>query len=398
MNYFDCFYSDYLVDERWDLVLGWDGSLGSPSEITAYVPPVSSDIPVRGQFGYENALASTGGLHAYLKNLGSSLGFYEMPSSSEPVPDYIYGLTAAEQVRLFKSFSSARGFDVTVHSCSTSPVGHDDASSELIREGIDFGYPVLIGTRGHSMIVYAYDDLNIYIVTGWGSVGAISWDDLLAKYRQDTGERNNLSVSYFEEPTDYLLRSHIHSDNFIYNVDTDGGSYRCLCGIYLRSVLVDTSELGYSDGYCAVPTEVTHTIEGVQLDSKRLRAGNIQGSYLTLSARKIGAGQAYWSVDLFSKRLLKAKWSIALWGDREYLDPSDSAISLEYWDVKYNGWATSVQLLGNHLLPLGVENAEWFGFDDITDIEMAQLIVTSGQVGTWNKGRVVCPEAEFFYI
>lgn len=161
---------------------------------------------------------------------------------------------------------------------------------------------------------------------------------------------------------------------------------------YQTPVVMNPADYGFEERYFYTEKTVEHefynSIVSELFTTKRLRCGYIEEEYIVLSPRKSDAGTAYLEFD-FYKNLYQVTVDLAFWSANEYLTTSDSQALIQYKDEN-NNWVTILDLLNDIELPTDRTEPKTYtiSFPNYSEIKVFRFYITTGQVGTRNKGRI----------
>ena len=152
--------------------------------------------------------------------------------------------------------------------------------------------------------------------------------------------------------------------------------------------LLEPKDFDFPQSYVSSATEKSLTLDGLSIETTRLRCGFIENQKIVLSCRKEGFGEAYLKLD-FDRDVSQITYEYSLWGDREYMDDG-----ISHFEV----FADEENALEPGLDPIFDMNALYLSrVRDLPDIGMTDLPARtrsvafnarSLQAGTHNKGRV----------
>lgn len=186
---------------------------------------------------------------------------------------------------------------------------------------------------------------NVYkIYIGIESIDNTYWDDY---YYSQT----------FSEPTEFINKIQIKPNEWGFE-----GRY------YFESEGIKTSTLTKGD---------------LTITTRRLRCGYIEDSYINLSPRREGAGEAYFEM-VFDKPVYSFMYSICLWSGSEYLDGSASISVL----TSEGEWIPYVNLLDDIELTIRTIGLERYCHYISSGIYGIKFEATSTATGDRNKGRL----------
>ena len=155
-------------------------------------------------------------------------------------------------------------------------------------------------------------------------------------------------------------------------------------------VTYEPADYGFPQSYFyneeAKNHEFYNSLIDVPFITRRKRCGFIEGEYVVLSPRKEDAGTAY-LVYQFSQNIEQIMVDLTLWGEYEYLSPTDSFAAIQYRDSDGN-WVTALDLLNDITLSTDRNFPDTYSVRFPNGVKVFRFYVTSGLVGTWNKGRI----------
>ncbi|MBR2138166.1 MAG: hypothetical protein IKC22_07485 [Bacilli bacterium] len=186
---------------------------------------------------------------------------------------------------------------------------------------------------------------NVYkICIGIESTDDTYWDDY---YYSQT----------FSEPTEFINKIQIKPNEWGFE-----GRY------YFESEGIKTSTLTKGD---------------LTITTRRLRCGYIEDSYINLSPRREGAGEAYFEM-VFDKPVYSFMYSICLWSGSEYLDGIAEIDVL----TSEGEWVPYVNLLEDIELTIRTIGLERYCHYISSGIYGIKFEATSTATGDRNKGRL----------
>lgn len=155
---------------------------------------------------------------------------------------------------------------------------------------------------------------------------------------------------------------------------------------YARKIQVKPYEWGFEERYWFINEGVKETAltrKNLTIDTKRLRCGYIKDSYVVLSPRREGAGEAYLEMN-FNKPVYAFMYSVCLWSKYENLDGS-AVIEVKGFDGM---WTQSVDLLKDIDLQIRGQGLDRYVVKCITGIYGIRIRCTATAEGTTNSGRL----------
>ena len=206
LGYYDTFYKDYFVPEKWDNVsfsfdniTSWKSFQNSPG--TGKKETNSS--------GMEDNRMRDFTLDYCKKNVNSNI------ESN--------GLNCSDQIKVLKNSLSMQNVSYEL-SCVEGNLLDciNNKNQSFIKSVIDAGRPLIANGSGHSTVAFAYDDNYVYVHTGYGRCGKTPWSTY-----------TTWSLSYMPSSIDIKpTGNHIHSNNYYSN---SSKRYYCPCGYYSNS-------------------------------------------------------------------------------------------------------------------------------------------------------------------
>ncbi len=176
----------------------------------------------------------------------------------------------------------------------------------------------------------------------------------------------------------------------------DGYNYKQLFAEpsgYINKLQVKPSQWGFEGRYWfeneGIKTS-TLALDGLTINTSRLRCGYIEDSYVILSPRRENAGKAYFEMN-FDNPVYAFMYSVCLWSKTENLD--GTAI-IEVKDADGN-WTQRVDILAdNELLPR-IEGLKRYIIQCPDGIYGIRFTATATATGTRNKGRLCIDDLVF---
>lgn len=162
-----------------------------------------------------------------------------------------------------------------------------------------------------------------------------------------------------------------------------------LVSLYQGTRRLDASSFPLPESYCAEEEVTIKSLPDDMLTIRRLRCGKIQDDWINLSPRREGHGESYIEVCFQEKTYEHLEISLSLWGEREYLNPSEGVavieISLER-NPDEEDWVIARDLLEDE----GMQTDRYAPATYIVDGDYRsfRVRVESRPFGTDNKGRV----------
>ena len=152
---------------------------------------------------------------------------------------------------------------------------------------------------------------------------------------------------------------------------------------------VAASSFSLPESYCAEEEVTTMSLPDDMLTISRLRCGKIQGDWINLSPRREGHGESYFEVNFQEKTYEHLEISLSLWGEREYLNPSESVAVIEYSTERNpdeDDWVLAHDLLAGDGIATDRYAPKTYVLDET--YRSFRVRVESRPFGTDNKGRV----------
>lgn len=159
--------------------------------------------------------------------------------------------------------------------------------------------------------------------------------------------------------------------------------------LYQGTRRLDAGSFGLPESYCAEEEVTTMSLPDDTALIRRLRCGRIQEDWINLSPRREGHGESYFEVHFQEGTYEHLEISLSLWGEREYLNPSESVavieISLER-NPDEEDWVIARDLLEDE----GMQTDRYAPGTYVVDgtYRSFRVRVESRPFGTDNKGRV----------
>ena len=228
-GYFDVFYSDSFIPEKWDRLAV--ESISSPINWNDW-----SKMPGGGLDS--DQINDSRMIHHLL----------DYVTSFNPLVEFT-GMSFLQQKRVLSHYLNEQSIGYSFAYSEGNPVDcNNNYSKTIIKQAIDNNYPVIANGSRHSTVAFAYDDDYVYVHTGWGFCTRSEW---------------SVFTSYdatFTPSAIYLIPSqttHSHSNNF-YSSATN--CFYCSCGLLLGSRVANNS-------YLAFPTTPTPTPDSFSYNS-----------------------------------------------------------------------------------------------------------------------------------
>lgn len=157
---------------------------------------------------------------------------------------------------------------------------------------------------------------------------------------------------------------------------------------FYYSTQILPSDWQFQEAYYYSEYQTNLTVDGINIQTKRLRCGYIEERYVVLSPRKENAGTAYFEM-VFDTAIYGYIVGLCWWGIYEYQDLGDSSYIIQTLD-QYNNWNTDIDLLEECELNENNENINRLYFEKMgtEKIYGIRFYATSTPYGTWNKGRL----------
>ena len=159
--------------------------------------------------------------------------------------------------------------------------------------------------------------------------------------------------------------------------------------LYQGTRRLDAGSFGLPESYCAEEEVTTMSLPDDTAVISRLRCGRIQEDWINLSPRREGHGESYFEVNFQEKTYEHLEISLSLWGEREYLNPSESVAVIEVSierDPDEDDWVIAHDLLEGE----GMQTDRYAPGTYVVDgtYRSFRVRVESRPFGTDNKGRV----------
>lgn len=282
---------------------------------------------------------------------------------------------------------------VIVRSYFVRPESPDQEKYQaIIKAEIDKGNPVIVDVSNnirdfHTVVAYDYDDQEIYANYG-GS--ASNNHEVLA------GPNARYSYLYHVVILDFSNIGHRHSNNYM----IDKFSY-CGCNGFtdadyeVHSHLIKPADYGFGQVYNLKEITGEHVIDNIGFTTKRLRAGNIEGNQVVLSARNNDAGIAYLEYG-FNVPITRINVDLALWSDNESLKPSDCTAVIQYKSIR-GVWITKLNLLKD--IKLSTDRTKPGNYTIFFNAPVTEFRIysTAPKTNASNSGRLCVGNMEIVY-
>ena len=213
-GYYDAFHSDCFVPEIWDKV---------SSQATSSSNWVNwTQSPGCGSMGLGTQYEET-------ERRDERFRDYLVGECESHVNEFVQdtGLTINEQVSLINQYLGER--DVS-YSLDWSEGNLADSwshrTTNLIKNTIDAGRPIIANADGHSYVAYGYDDNYVYAHRGDGYIVRLIWSLF------DDWDWNYRPTAIDIQPTS----SHVHSNNYHSSIT---GTFYCTCGLGMKTLGTD---------------------------------------------------------------------------------------------------------------------------------------------------------------
>ena len=189
--------------------------------------------------------------------------------------------------------------------------------------------------KSHVVVAYGYKDDKFLAHFGWWPGDTKSAEVII---------NSSTIYGYF---TIKYTGSHKHS----YNVSMTNGNvtkYICGCGdVHTSEYSISPADWNFDERYYFENEEIktsTISIEDLSFNTDRLRCGYIEEEYINLSPNRIGAGDAYLTLE-FDEPIYKLSTNLSWWSASEnmYSLNGDYAY-IQYLDAN-NNWINAVDLL-----------------------------------------------------
>lgn len=245
---------------------------------------------------------------------------------------------------------------------------NDSKRAVLSYEGIDRN-GIIVSAKDFSKIV----DLpgrNYYLYVGLKAKDGSLWDDYW--YSELLSEPEDFGFKQQIRPSDWGFAGRYYFENELYPSSLASEPER--------------KRVAY------------RTPKGFFAFSERLRTGYIENSYVVLSPRREGAGEAYFQLT-FTQPIYSFMYGICLWSSSELLDGS---ALLKVRD-DHGNWTLLTNLLADIKLTTRAEGLKRYAHYFETGIYGIRFESTATATGNRNKGRlciddiVLCDEEEFIY-
>ena len=363
LGYYDAFMNDKLVPEQYDEKAETIKSTKIVSEF--------NEMPGTGNF-------STGG-DAFAKTL------FELCKSETGVDvECGNGLSTNNQSKLVKKYLNNSNLPYSYNSSIGNWADRiSNRQKDVIKNAINAGRPVIANGHGHSVVAYGYDNDNVYINLGWGRTGchATPWSTFTTSMFDFTWDCGAI---------DFAITDHFHSDNFF---SKGLNQYICPCGATISHHLFKAEDFGFKNQYYFYEKTYDFNLDGVTLETKRLRCGYIEEESINLSCRRQNAGEAYLEFSL-PTYFYGIKMDASYWGNNEYFSTT-STIQLQYFDGLTSQWKSCYDLKNishdrTNKTSLNIK------FDNM--VSKVRIYCSDFATGNSNRGRIALDNIELFYF
>lgn len=200
LGYYDTYYSDDFVDDKYDII---------SKEVLS-----SGNLSV-GHFsrspGVDDAKMLISNFHDDLLQMSQHEIHYN--------PDKV-GVKTNGQVSLLKRYLKKREISFSLHTSMglLGDIWTNWKTVQMIKNAIDHERPIIVNGYGHSSVAFAYNENYVWVHTGWGATAATPWSTF------ESGLFSNYSAGAID--LEYH-GEHTHSNNY-YAIDSH--AYLCPCG------------------------------------------------------------------------------------------------------------------------------------------------------------------------
>ena len=351
-GYYDTFVNDYLVDDMYDIVSKDNTGIQSIQNF--------ADSPGTGTDNQEENQR----FRDYLVDLGTD----EIGVSA-----YVDGYDTYEQSRVIRRYLDDRNISSTVYPITNANFG-PNLTKLRIKQAINSGRPVICNDRGHSVVAFAYDDNYVYVHTGWGRIGMTVWATF----------EDNSNIGYEIGAIDIVLScEHVHSDNYY-------SSYYhkayCPDGFERGRMELEPNDFGFEPQYYFYQKLKNIYVGDDTIQTRRLRTGYIENSFVNLSPRRQDAGIAYLEMT-FPDVIRNIVVDISFWGGNELYDPNIHNARIEYKDSD-NHWVEAIDLLHDISLSTNRFNQDRINIVFPEETSSFRFYASNYAIGNLNKGRI----------
>lgn len=351
-GYYDTFVNDYLVDDTYDLI----------------------SIDQTGVQSVQNFAQSpgTGFYGEYVNDQRFTDYLVDLATDENVVSPHINGYDTHQQKKFIKRYLDESGFSYNLYAITNgSPL---NLTKLRIKQAINNGRPIICNSRDHSAVAYGYDDDYVYVHTGWGCVGRTVWATF----------EDNSNVGYEIGAIDIVLScEHIHSDNYY-------SSYYhkayCPDGFERGRMELKPNDFGFEPQYYFYQKLKNIYVGDDTIQTRRLRTGYIENSFVNLSPRRQDAGIAYLEMT-FPSIIRNIVIDISFWGGNELYDPNIHNARIEYKDSD-NHWVEAIDLLHDISLSTNRFNQDRINIVFPEETSSFRFYASNYAIGNLNKGRI----------
>lgn len=353
LNYFDTFYDDRLIDERYDELCVINSTVFDPS----------------------NCNTSPGSGNSSISGDTSSLGSVLMDLTLEEYPDINFnvGMIASQVERILDKYTTMQGLSFSSQ-VTTLP---GNLYNNHIQSYIDNDLPIICGVPWHFVVVYGYDDDYFYFDTGYHETARI--------------QKSSFHAASFGICVDYeLTGDHYHSDNYYHNLSK---TYYCGCGeSHYKRLTMEKADWGFEQQYFFYTKNKNFIVNGLSFSTSRLRTGYIEETAINLSPRRSGAGFAIFDIVL-PKRIKQFDARLGWWSNHEMQNDGAALIMYE-WD---GDWLSGFVNLLQEDLPLSKNSLSKRTYFMVEESYGIRFYLMNTPIGDRNLGRLCLGELNIEY-
>ena len=158
-------------------------------------------------------------------------------------------------------------------------------------------------------------------------------------------------------------------------------------------VTMTPADWGFEQQYFNVVKTKIFDLEEVDLVTERLRTGRIESNQIVMSAKKKGAGKAYFRVTS-DVPFESVSYDISLWSASEGINANNSTIILETMNA-VGDWTVDTNFWSDVTLPTDRNNMITLTTNNSSAIYGIKFTVTAPSTGSSNNGRVALRNITF---
>ena len=341
LDYFDSYYDDYIISEEFD--------------VNAYIRNVD-DLE-----SFNDAPHSTEGFFELLRDIALDNEWYSP----------LIGMYDYQVYNTLDTYLNSVNCSHSIEFIENDDENYNQNIKRSICHAIDLNEPIIATNNCHVFVIYGYDDNYLYANTGNGACKKVNWSNLLS---------DNSGASTYR----VIFDEHHCSNNHIYSSE---GSTICSCGQLTENFTLFPQDFGFESQYYFYEKNKEINLGEYSFNTKRLRCGYIENSFINLSPRRENAGYSYLEFD-FNSIIFHMSISLSFWSDDELVNMNNSNYYFEVFDPEFNEWVVYGNIWHEFLISNDRTNQTtlYLTFDKIyTGFRIAG---TSIPLGTRNKGRL----------